>query len=190
MAARHERPAVVAAKNTSDGEYCGYSRRYSATTSAPEMSTRNSGSSRCGQRLPGDGRSAGIAAPISERVSSWVLPIIIGMPGRLRRRIRIERMTRERALVEHRAHVDSCRARCTDPRCARRRDELVRHGRLATRRLARSVAEFLEHTRVRPARVQRTRSGELLAAHGGGAVKQAAAAGIAMSVAIFAPPPD
>ena len=74
-------PAVVAEKNTSDGEYCGYHRRYSATTSAPEMSTRNSASRRCGKASQVRFQELGSPRPISARVSSWVLPIIIGMPA-------------------------------------------------------------------------------------------------------------
>ena len=114
------------------------------------------------------------------------------MPADCGRRVRIERMTRERALVEHRAHVDAAAADVrvdACPRCARSRSAAGQVGE--RRRAFGGHAELVEQHPRAAGRVQRTGGGQLLAAHGGRAMKQARrAAGMAMSVAIFAPPPD
>ena len=77
---RHERDAVVAAKNTSAGEYAGYIRRYAAITS-PRSSVPMNGefaSSLARSVSQVSAKIDGSPRPMSVRVSSCVLPSTIG----------------------------------------------------------------------------------------------------------------
>ena len=90
------------------------------------------------------------------RVSSWVLPMIIGIRADCGRRVRIERMTRERAIVEHGAEVEraaaddgigGCQCRSTS-----RSSGIVRERR-------RALGVQLQALRGRPARARSHCSG-------------------------------
>ncbi len=162
---------------------CGTRRRPSRVSDRPACWT----ASLSGSCSHVSEKSLGSEPPISRRVSSCVLPMIIGMCFEMAGRVRIERVLLERPLIQHRPEIEPALA-----------DHRVRRGH--------GLDDFFRGQRgdfSRPGASERrgTRGARSVALSGPEAVtcwplmvtarwKRLRAAGMPIRVAIFAPPPD